>query len=165
MQDIREIVAVIREWMETFIMRSMRDMSRYVKTTGLSMPQFSLLMRLYYGGGCEVHDIGRQFEVSSAAASQLVERLVQSGLVARTENPDDRRARRIALSTKGRALIDRGIEERYRWVNELVAGLGAEERSGVLKSLPLLIEAEKKLPSIEIHHAARDAIHAARKRP
>ncbi len=165
MQETRDTVTAIRQWMETFMMRSMQDMTRYVRNSGLSMAQFSLLMRLYHGGGCEVHDIGREFGVSSAAASQLVDRLVQGGLVARTENPEDRRARRIALSAKGRALIDRGIEERYRWVNDLVAAMASEERSGVLKSLPLLLEAEKKLPSIEIHHAGRDAIREARKRP
>jgi len=146
MNETNEIRGVIREFIEGIAMRSMRDMTRYVKSTALSMPQFSLLMRLYYGGGCEVHDIGRDFDVSSAAASQLVDRLVQSGLVARTENPEDRRVRQIELSAKGRALVDKGIEQRYRWVDELVSVLSSEERSVLLASLPLLIAAEKRLP-------------------
>src|SRR5208283_3212855 len=109
MQTKREVAGVIRQWMEAFTMRSLGDWRRFVKSSGLSMPQLSLLMRLYYGGGCGVHDIGSGFGVSSAAASQLVDRLVHAGLVARVEDPDDRRARQIALSAKGRGLIQRGI--------------------------------------------------------
>jgi DNA-binding MarR family transcriptional regulator len=142
-----EVALVLRQWMEAVAMRSLGDWRRFVRSSGLSMPQLSLLMRLYYGGGCGVHDIGKGFGVSSAAASQMVERLVQTGLVARGEDPDDRRARQIALSSKGRALIDRGIQERYRWVEDLVEELGAGQRTSVLRFLPQLIEAEKRLPA------------------
>ena len=165
MKDLKDIRPVIRQWMEAFTMRSMHEMGRYVKTTGLSMPQFSLLMRLYYHGGCEVHDIGRHFDVSSAAASQLVDRLVHAGLVARTENPDDRRARQIELSQKGRALIDTGVEKRYRWLDDMVAALSVKERTALLASLPHLIEAEKTFPGREDPHGARHAIRTPRERP
>ncbi|MCX7037595.1 MAG: hypothetical protein NT005_00370, partial [Spirochaetes bacterium] len=58
MRDTSDITTVIRQWMECFFMRSMHDWARYVRTTGLSLPQVGLLMRLYHGGRCEVHDIG-----------------------------------------------------------------------------------------------------------
>ena len=147
MQTSREVSRVIRQWMEAFAMRSMGDWRRFVRSSGLSMPQLSLLMRLYYRGGCGVHDIGTGFGVSSAAASQLVDRLVHAGLVARAEDPGDRRARQVALSEKGRELIDKGIKERYRWVDDLVDGLAADQKASVMRFLPSLIEAEKKLPA------------------
>lgn len=146
MHTSSEVTRVLRQWMEAFTMRSLGDWRRFVRASGLSMPQLSLLMRLYYGGGCGVHDIGEGFGVSSAAASQLVDRLVHAGLVARAEDPDDRRARQIALSAKGRELIDRGIRERYRWVDHLVDELPADQKVSVLRFLPFLIEAEKRLP-------------------
>ncbi len=64
-----DITAVIHKWMESFFMRSMRDWTRYVRGTGFSLPQVGLLMRLYHGGRCEVHDIGEHFAITSAAAS------------------------------------------------------------------------------------------------
>jgi DNA-binding MarR family transcriptional regulator len=145
MRDTSDITAIIHRWMESFFMRSMRDWTCYVRATGLSLPQFGLLMRLYHGGCCEVHEIGEHFAVTSAAASQLVERLVQAGLVERTENPADRRARQIALTAKGRSLVLRGIEQRHRWVDELASGLTIAERAAVRKALPTLVEAEKRL--------------------
>ncbi len=155
---------IIRELLEAFFMRSMTGWRQFVKSTGLSMPQFGLLMRLYYGGGCEVHDLGKHMDVSSAAASQLVDRLVQSGLVQRTEDPEDRRARQVTITAKARTLIDRGMEEMYRWVDELVRGLNGEERDLALRALPALIQAEQKLPTIHRTSAARDAIRTPRER-
>jgi DNA-binding MarR family transcriptional regulator len=142
----RDVAGVIRQWMEAAAMRSMTDWRTFVHRAGLSMPQLSLLMRLYYGGGCGVHDLGEGFGVSSAAVSRMVDRLVQAGLVDRGEDPDDRRVRHVQLSAKGRALIDNGIRERYRWVDDLVEELPAGQRATVLRFLPSLIEAEKRLP-------------------
>ena len=136
MRETEHLAVSIRQLMETFFMRSMRDWTRYVKATGLSLPQFGLLMRLHHGGLCEVHDVGEHFDITSAAASQLVERLVQAGLVERTEDPEDRRARQVTLSVKGRSLVESSIIERYRWVEELVAGLSQKQRAAVQNALP-----------------------------
>ena len=147
MKNTHQVAAIIKEWMESFTMRSMESMHHYVKSTGISMPAFSLLMRLYHQGGCGMHEVSRQFDVSGAAASQLVDKLVQGGFVARAENPDDRRAREITLTDQGVAFIKKGIEERYRWVPDMVAVLNPEECDAILASLPKLIAAEKRLPS------------------
>jgi DNA-binding MarR family transcriptional regulator len=134
----------------------MRDWRRYVRAAGLSIPQLTILMRLFYGGDCGVHDIGRHLDVTTAAASQLIDRLVTAGLVERSENVDDRRARRVALSSRGRLLIEEGIEERYRWVEDLAAVLSSEEQAALLQALPPLIAAGRRLGG--------DAIGDARKR-
>ena len=161
MQETKQIKALLRDWVERFTMRSMHGMAAFAKGAGLTMPQLSLLMRLHHTGGCEVHDIGHVFGVSAGAASQLVDRLVQSGLVARTEDPQDRRVRQIALSEQGHAFIQKGIAERYRWVDDLVEGLGAQERAGLVKWLPALLEAEKALAG----HAHQNGTHGAIKTP
>jgi DNA-binding MarR family transcriptional regulator len=146
MRGPREAAGVVRQWVEASDRRSMAEWRKFVRGTGLSMPQLGVLMRLYYGGTSGVHDIGRGLGVSAAAASQMVDRLVQSRLVEREENPSDRRAREVALTARGRQVLDRGIRERYRWVDDLVGGLAARQLASVLRAMPPLIEAEKKLP-------------------
>lgn len=153
MRDTSDITAIIRQWMESFLVRSMRDWTRYARRAGLSLPQFGLLMRLYRGGRCEVHDIGEHFGITSAAASQLTAKLVKSGLARRSEDPDDRRARQIALTAKGRTLVERGIEQRYRFVDDLVASLTGRERDAVLAALPTLLKAEERLAASDRRHA------------
>lgn len=81
MSDDSEFTQITRRWMETFTARSMHDWMRYVKTSGLSMAQFAILMNLRYRHPCGMSDLSERMGITPAAASQLVDKLVQSGLV------------------------------------------------------------------------------------
>lgn len=135
----------IRSWMDVFMHRSMRGWGQYAKSTGLGMPQFSILMQLHHKGSCGVSDISERFDITNAAASQLVDKLVQNNLIKRDEDPNDRRAKLLNLTDKGRKLIQQGIEERYRWVDELAGKLSAEERTKVSEALNIMTEAAQEL--------------------
>ena len=143
----KQINQSLREWMDIFMHRSMRGWSQYAKTTGLSMPQFSILMQLHHKGPCGMSQISDSFEISNAAASQLAEKLVQSEYIERAEDPNDRRAKVLQLTPKGKDLINAGVEERYRWLDELVKKLSADEKSKVHEGLSILTEVAKKLDS------------------
>jgi MarR family transcriptional regulator, organic hydroperoxide resistance regulator len=133
-----QISKSLREWVETTTHRAMRDQSRYVKSLGFSMPQFFLLMHVYYKKQCGISDLSEHMEITTAAASQTVEKLVQSGVLERAEDPSDRRAKQITLSTKGRELIEKSIGERFRWVDDLTADLTAVERKKIAEALEIL---------------------------
>ena len=131
----------LRAWMDTFMHRSMRGWSHFAKSTGLSMSQFSILMQLHHKGPCGLSEIGERFDISAAAASQLVDKLVQAGYLERTEDPTDRRAKLLALSDKGKELINQGTEERHRWMDDLTSKLSTEEQAKVVEALNILTEA------------------------
>ena len=145
MTDPIELTQTVRQWMDVFTTRSMHAWTHFVKSTGLSMPQFGILMNLYYRHTCGVSDISARMEISAAAASQLVEKLVQAGLLERAEDPNDRRAKLLTLSDKGRALIESGIETRSSWVDELIAELSPDEYERVAAALETLSRAASRL--------------------
>jgi DNA-binding MarR family transcriptional regulator len=135
----------MRQWMDIFMHHSMRGWHHFVKSTGLTMPQFSILMQLHYKGITGLSDVSERFDVSAAAASQLVEKLVQAGYIERAEDPNDRRAKLIKLSPKGKEMIETGINERYRWMDDLASKLSAEEKPKVAEALKVLTEAAHHL--------------------
>jgi DNA-binding MarR family transcriptional regulator len=143
MSPTKELTEVIREWSEIFMHRSGRDFKRFMDETGLSFSQLNVLMRLYHGGNSGVSEIGEQMGVTSAAASQAIDRLVLQGLIERTEDPQDRRAKRLALTLKGRTLIESGIEARSRWIEGLTDALTPEQQSLTILALTLLTEAAR----------------------
>jgi DNA-binding MarR family transcriptional regulator len=143
MSPTKELTEVIHEWSEVFMRRSGRDFKRFMDETGLSFSQLNVLMRLYHGGNSGVSDIGEQMGVTSAAASQAIDRLVLLGLIERTEDPKDRRAKRLALTPKGRTLIESGIDARSRWVEDLTDALTPEQQSLTILALTLLTEAAR----------------------
>ena len=135
----------LRSWMDVFMHRSMRGWMTFAKTTGLSMPQFSILMRLHHSGSFGMSQISEKFDITAAAASQLTEKLVQGGYIERAEDPNDRRAKSIQLTPKGKELVEAGMTERYRWMEELTSKLTAEQRLKVAESLNVLTEAAVRL--------------------
>ena len=141
----------IRAWMDVFMQRSMGNWWRFAKSTGLSMPQFSLMTQLYHRGACGMSGISERFEITPAAASQMVDKLVQSGYIVREEDPTDRRAKTLNLTTKGRQLIDAGNEERYRWVEDLAGKLNAEERARIVEALDVMTQAMQELEEEPVH--------------
>jgi len=149
-----QFTQAIRAWMDVFMSRSMRGWGLFAKSTGLSMPQFSLLMQMHHKGACGMSEVSERFEITPAAASQLVDKLVQNGFIQREEDPNDRRAKLLNLTDKGRDLIGRGMEERYRWVDELAGKLSAEERAQISAALNIMTEAAKDLELDAVQQAA-----------
>jgi DNA-binding MarR family transcriptional regulator len=147
MSNTSQFVKDLIHWMELSTTHSMRHWGHFVRGTGLSMPQFGLMMQLYHHGSCGVTDVSRHSGVSNAAASQLVNRLVDKQLVERAENQSDRRSKRLTLTSKGRALVETSIGERYRWVEELASQLSPAEQDDVARALPSLISALQKIDS------------------
>jgi DNA-binding MarR family transcriptional regulator len=113
------------------------------------MPQFSILMQLHHKGSCGMSQISERFDISNAAASQLAEKLVQHQYIERAEDQNDRRAKVLQITTKGTDLINVGVAERHRWMDELVKNLSADEKIKVHEGLSILIEAAKKLETSE----------------
>jgi len=149
MTDPLQFSQSLRGWMDTFIHRSMRDSARFVKASGFSMPQFFLLMHLHRHTQCGISDLSEHLEITNAATSQLVDKLVQAGLLVRSEDPRDRRAKQVSLTPAGEAFVEKVIAERSRWVDELAGVLTVEEKTKVAETLEILNETIKRVESRE----------------
>ena len=154
MTSSSQLIQTIRQFMDFAMHHTMRERAHFAKATGLSMPQFGILMQLHYRRDCGVSDLSERFDITSAAASQLVDKLVQSGLIQREEDPADRRAKLLNLTGKGRELIQQDVEKRYRWVNQLAGKLTAEERDKVAEALDIMIRAAQDLETEPVPPAA-----------
>jgi DNA-binding MarR family transcriptional regulator len=152
MQSSDPLVATLEEWTEVFMRRSMRNFILYSKESGLSMPQIGALFHLLKGSG-GVTNLGDDLGITSAAASQMLERLVQLKLILRTESPQDRRAKLLVLTDKGRQTLKDSIRARQGWLDDLSVTLSPAEKEQVTAALNILIEKARKLdPSIAVEH-------------
>ncbi len=133
------LTEIIRQGIDRVAHRSFHEHIRFVKASGLSMPQFNILMQLHYQRACGVSDIGARMDISNAAASQLVEKLVQAGLLERAEDPNDRRVKQLRLTSKGRDLVEAALSARYRWVDELIENLNPAEREKLAEAMQIII--------------------------
>ena len=71
----------------------------------VTLPQVLLLSRVAAIGSTSPSDIALEARASAPAASQMIERLVQQGLLLRKEAPDDRRRKVISPTRRARSLL------------------------------------------------------------
>ena len=115
---VKSFSEVMGEWAEVFMHRSFHDFKRYMDASGLSSSQVNALMRLYHNEACGVSDIGEHVGISNAAASQMVDRLVQMGLLERAEKTGDRRVKQLTLTRRAAPWLKKGLKP-GRWMEEL----------------------------------------------
>ena len=99
------------------------DRSDPLFSSQLTMPQLKILLLLYRLGDTSGRELAGLLGVSLATLSGMVDRLVGHDLVARQEDPRDRRVRRIRLSATGNAMISKiitaGAEKQARLLRRL----------------------------------------------
>jgi DNA-binding MarR family transcriptional regulator len=71
----------------------------------ITLPQVLLMSRVEHFGSASLSDLGEGSSTSAAALSQMVERLVRQGLLARAEDAADRRRKAIRTTPRARALL------------------------------------------------------------
>jgi len=130
--------------------RSMREMHRFLKDHDLNMGQYSTMMRLFHDPHCGVSDVGAQLGITNAAASQLVDKLVQQRLVERTEAEHDRRVKALSLTPKGQDLIEGSFRARLGWADALAEALPAERRQAVIAAMQDMIAAAKEMDELTL---------------
>ena len=140
------LMQALHAWMRVFMQGSMGSYMRYARDAGLSMQHLGLLHYLHHKGpGRAVSDIGADLGVSSAAASQMIERLVQQGLLERSEDPKDRRMKQVLLTAKGSALAEESVRARQSWMLALTQTLTPAQQKEIVAALTILTAAARSL--------------------
>lgn len=130
-----DLTKSLLDWSSTFIRLSLYDFNRYTRSTGLSLGQMTVLMHLHYQGPCEITRFCDMMQITPAGASNMIERMVQQGVVQRAELPGDRRVRLVDLTEAGRRIVLEGIAMRETWVAQLVSSLPAEEHEKIFAAM------------------------------
>lgn len=88
-----------------------------------------------------IAQVAETLYITPSAASRAADRLVRDDLIARNENPADRRQKQLTLAPAGAALLSDVDELRARRIHRLVATLSARERAAFEASLTRVLEA------------------------
>lgn len=113
--------------------------------SGVSAPKLSALSVLTFAGPQSLSALARAEQVTPATMSKLVSDLEAEGLVAKRANAEDKRGVRIEVTTRGRALMEKGRARRLALLERQLAKLSAGERAQLDAAAALmqrLVEAE-----------------------
>jgi DNA-binding MarR family transcriptional regulator len=125
-------------------------MDGWLEPFGLSWELFDLLASLRRAGGRDglrPTDLYEACMLSSGATTNRIDRAEKLQLVERRPDPADGRATRIALTRRGRALVDRAMTEHAARAAEVAAALSAPDRQRLGTLLGALLHALESRPS------------------
>ena len=106
-----------------------------LKSNGLSIDMWRVLAALSNNGGQRQVDLSGMTSIDVSTMSRLVSRLVRMGYVTRSRSETSSREVVVALSGKGRALVQRLIPIAVRLEQTASAGLTAKELAVVKRLL------------------------------
>jgi len=130
--EAQETAARLSALMRHVFLYDRGNQLRVIEESGLSMTQCKALLEL--GGIAEsaeprqVSDLAERFGVSVPSMSRAVDALVKKKLVTRLEDPDDRRVRRVAITAKGKQLVDTLLVVRQAGLEAFAESLSAAQR-------------------------------------
>ena len=109
--------------------------NRSIAEFGMVPTDFGVLEALLHKGPLTVKQIGQKVLLTSGSMTAAVDRLSARGLVIRTDDAQDRRARIIQLTEQGRELIERAFACHRDAMERALEGFAEGER---IILLPLL---------------------------
>jgi MarR family 2-MHQ and catechol resistance regulon transcriptional repressor len=111
-----------------------RRLSSDLEREGLSASGFSVLVVLTTAGGVlELRALRHRLRTSKANATEVVNTLEARGFVARSRLPHDRRAAAVALTPRGREVVERLFPEHSARVERTFAVLDEAEKRSLLE--------------------------------
>lgn len=108
--------------------------AEYLKTK-ITMPQFIVLEILHHRGESKMTDLAGALDVTTAAMTGIVDRLVRDKYVSRGEDAEDRRIVNIILTPKGQKTVKTMTEARKRITMKLFGNISNQEREQYLNIL------------------------------
>ncbi|WP_258046061.1 MarR family winged helix-turn-helix transcriptional regulator [Leifsonia shinshuensis] len=115
----------------------------------VTSPQLRVLVMVATRGPQTLGGVAAELGVHASNATRTCEKLVRLGLVARTEDPDDRRFVRVTLTPEGSALVQRVIGHRRAALAEVLAEMEPGERNTAVASFRAFATAAGDLPSAD----------------
>jgi DNA-binding MarR family transcriptional regulator len=101
--------------------------------------QVKVLLQLSRKEKMSVGEIADALFVSMPAASEIIDRLVETGLVVRAPDPTDRRRVIVSTTTESQEAIDRLLDLRRTQIRKALLRLSPEERPVAARALEALI--------------------------
>lgn len=113
----------------------------------LTLAQAQVLRVLRRSGSVPTGRLAAELRISAPAITQLTDRLIRKGLIERQTAEGDRRTVLVALSAKGKQLVDEFRKRRRDIFSRALRQLDEVERAEVLASLEKVIAALEQYQS------------------
>jgi DNA-binding MarR family transcriptional regulator len=113
---------------------------------GLTPALFGVLNVLGVRDGAIQQELGSAMGIDPSTMVSLIDQLESAGLARRRPHPEDRRARQVSITPKGRRLLQRARDVAFEAEDEVLGGLTTAERRELLMLLRRALDSAPPQP-------------------
>jgi DNA-binding MarR family transcriptional regulator len=113
---------------------------RHIGELDLTLPQAQVL-RVLRRGPLPTGQLAAELRISASSVTQLTDRLIRKGLIKRQAAENDRRSVLVALSVKGRRLVDQFRKRRALLFKGALSRLSQGEQAQVIGAMKMVVGA------------------------
>ncbi|MCW5721005.1 MAG: MarR family transcriptional regulator [Devosia sp.] len=129
----------LRLWLRLFsVTRLMENevRSRLQSSFDVTFPRFDILSQLYrVPDGLILGELSQRLMVSPGNITSVIARLIEDGLIVKTQNPEDRRENIVQMTALGRARFAEMAAANEEWIRNLTKGLAPADVRSLLALL------------------------------
>lgn len=107
----------------------------------VTLPQLRTLVLVAGRSGINASAVARALNIHASNATRLIDRLVHSGYLRRSESLADRRHVQLTLTRAGADLVDQVMEHRRRCYEQILGQMTAAERQTLSRALDVFSRA------------------------
>lgn len=97
--------------------------------------------------GATGQSLAKEFEVSMASMSGMLDRLVSRGVAERFPDPDDQRVRRVKATSLGREVVRQLVADRPELAEEITARLATGDLRALARGMAAVARIMQELPA------------------
>ena len=115
-----------------------------MRDLGLAPAQFMVLAEMLEGDGLTQRELVDRLQVEQATMANTLARMERDGLIRREASAEDRRARQVFVTERGREVRDAAFERALKVNARATSNLSNEETELFLELMKRVIEALKR---------------------
>jgi DNA-binding MarR family transcriptional regulator len=132
-ESARELLEVV-----PIVMREIRSQMRSRGSLDLTVPQFRTLAFVNRNKGSSLCEVADHMGLTPPSASTLVDGLIERSMMTREEHPDDRRRVRLAVTSRGQAILETSTRGTMTYLAKKLNSVSADDREVIVKAMETL---------------------------
>jgi MarR family transcriptional regulator, transcriptional regulator for hemolysin len=126
---------------------------------GMTRAQWAVLVRLDRSEGLHQSELAEMLDLQPITLTRLLDKLCDSGLIERRPDPDDRRAKRLFLTSAARPLLEQLGSLGENTMSSTLEGVAPEDVERMVSRLEVMRENLRRLIHRRNAHAATGERH------
>lgn len=150
-QNAERLIVLLPQLLRGLLKRE----DNFITQGKITLPQMLALEHLLRKKSLRMSELAEALSIQTASATGLVDRMIRLGYIKRSQDPQDRRVVRVALTQEGKRIVERIFEQKKKVMIDVFSRMPASDSRqyvNVLERIVRILSEERGGPKFKATH-------------